>query len=106
MRPTDNIHKLIKKLNVKAGPELDSRIHDDISKALAEPKQTQPALIQPNIWRIIMKSRITKFVTAAVIIVAVLIGINQFTGSIDLAKPAYGITDVPELFQVARTIFC
>jgi len=34
-------------------------------------------------WRIIMKSRITKLAVAAVIVIAVLIGINQFGGSID-----------------------
>jgi hypothetical protein len=36
---------------------------------------------QPDIWRIIMKSKITKLAAAAVIIIAVLIGINQFGGS-------------------------
>ena len=63
MRPTDNINKLIKKLRVKAGPDLDSRVHDEISKALAEPKQTQPAAKQPNIWRIIMKTALSKKMT-------------------------------------------
>ena len=39
-------------------------------------------------WKIIMKSKMTKFATAAVIIIAVLIGINQFGGSIDGASVA------------------
>ena len=34
-----------------------------------------------NIWRVIMKSRITKFAAAAVIIIAVMISINQFDGT-------------------------
>jgi hypothetical protein len=76
MMPSDNIHKLIKKLNVKASPELDSRVHDDISKALAEPKQTQPAPMQPNIWRIIMKNPMTKFATAAAVILIAVLGIT------------------------------
>ncbi len=38
---------------------------------------------RPDIRRIIVKSKATKFAAAAVIIIAVLIGINQFGGSID-----------------------
>ena len=36
-----------------------------------------------------MKSRITKIATAAIIIIAVMIGINQFGGSLDMAGAAY-----------------
>ncbi len=58
----------------------------------SKPKQSKPAY-QPDIWRIIMKSRITKFAAAAAIIIAVLIGINQFTSStneIAVAKLVHG----------------
>ena len=50
-----------------------------------------------SIWRIIMKSRITKTAAAAVLIIAVLIGINQFDGSIDVSSVAFG--RVLEYFQ-------
>ncbi len=53
---------------------------------------SQHARIAPEretIWRIIMKSKITKLAAAAVIIIAVLIGINQFVGSIDMANIAF-----------------
>jgi hypothetical protein len=43
-----------------------------------------------SIWRIIMKSRITKIAAAAVIIIAVLIGINQLGGSIGGSSVAFG----------------
>jgi len=42
-----------------------------------------------NIWRTIMKSRITKLAAAAAIVIAVLISINQFGGSIDGASVAW-----------------
>ncbi|MHC4266434.1 MAG: hypothetical protein ACYSUK_10950 [Planctomycetota bacterium] len=45
---------------------------------------------QPDIWRIIMKSKITKLAAAAVIIIAVLIGIKQFGGTIDGTSVAWG----------------
>ncbi|MHC4641404.1 MAG: hypothetical protein ACYS32_07145, partial [Planctomycetota bacterium] len=81
MRPADDINKSIKKLRLKASARLDKRVHDDISKALAESEKIESAVPQPNIWRAIIKSPITKLAAAAVIIIAVLIGIHQITGS-------------------------
>ena len=54
-----------------------------------------------NIGRIIMKSPITKLAAAAVIIVTAVLSITILEKS---ATPAYGITDLPELFKKARTI--
>ena len=76
MRPSDNINELIKKLQLKASADLDKRIHDDISRALAESQKTESAVTQPNIWRTIMKSPITKLAAAAVIIIACVIGLS------------------------------
>ncbi|MHC4395042.1 MAG: anti-sigma factor [Planctomycetota bacterium] len=47
---------------------------------------TGPAFI----WRIIMKSRITKLAAAAVIIIAIVVGISYFGGSIDGTSVAWG----------------
>ena len=52
------------------------------------------------IRRFIM-SRFTKFATAAVIIIAVALSITFLDKS---ATPAYGITDVPELFKKAKVV--
>ena len=104
MTATEKVERLIKKINVIPRAQTHDKTLDDALAAQEEWKNEQSANIEPNIWRIIMKSRMTKFAVAAGIIIAVLIGINQFDGSIDLAKPVYGITDVPELFQEARTI--
>jgi len=60
MRPADNINNLIKKLQLKASTDLDKRVHDDISIALAESDKTESAVTQPKIGRTIMKSPITK----------------------------------------------
>ena len=42
-----------------------------------------------SMWRIIMKSRITKFATAAAIIIAALVCVDQFGGSIDGTSVAW-----------------
>jgi hypothetical protein len=106
----DNIEKAIKdfcateKIDVRTTSEMDTRIINDAAAAHKKSKMKQSAKLRPNIWRIIMKNPMTKLAAAAAVIIAVLIGVNQFDSSIDLAKPAYGITDVPELFKAARTI--
>ena len=81
MRPAENINELIKKLQLKASTDLDKRVHQDISKALAESDKTKSALLEPNTWRTIMKNPITKLAAAAVIVVAAIICISQFGGS-------------------------
>ena len=75
MRPADNINDLIKKLKLKASLDLDKRVHDNISRALAESDMAESAVKQPNIWSTIMKSPITKIAAAAVIIIACMIGL-------------------------------
>jgi len=87
MRPADNINQLIKKLHVKASADLDQRIHDGISGSLAGANQKEPAVPQPNIWSIIMKSRIIKLTAAAVIIIAAFIFLYPFTsGTLTFAQ--------------------
>jgi len=83
VRPAESINELIKKLQLKASADLDRRIHEDISRALAKSRKTESAPTEPNIWRIIMKSPITKLATAAVVIIACVIGLSLWrtTGS-------------------------
>jgi hypothetical protein len=79
MRPSEKIENAVKKMNFTVGAELRERILADALKA-HEQTGTQPAFEKPNIWRIIMKSRITKLAAAAVIVVAVIAGVSQFFG--------------------------
>ena len=53
-----------------------------------------------QLWRIIMKSRITKLAAAAVIIAATMIGVRWFGAS----APAYGITEALDLWQNADIV--
>jgi len=102
MRPIEDIEKLVKKLRYQSSEERRQKIFDNAAAVLDDKqKSAEP---QPNIWRIIMRSRITKFAVAAVIIIGVLIGINQFGGSIDGTTTVYAMSDVPELMYTARTI--
>ena len=83
MKPMDNMEEAIKKkLNFTASAKMRDRILDDVLKAQEKSKKTIPVLKEPNIWRIIMKSPNTKLVTAALILIAVFIGINLLNGSV------------------------
>jgi len=101
MRPADNTHNSIKKLHLKASAELDKRVHDDISAALAESEKTESAIRQPNIWRTIMKSPITKLAAAAVIIIAAGLFLTVMQKA---TTPAYALEQTLEAMQDVRTL--
>lgn len=89
MRPAKNIEELIKNINIDTNAKMDKAVLNDVLGALENSKKKRPAVSQPNIWRTIIKSKITKLAAAAVIIIGVLIGINYFGGSIDGASLAF-----------------
>ncbi|MBW8035350.1 MAG: hypothetical protein FVQ79_06915 [Planctomycetes bacterium] len=89
MTKAENIKKKIEQINVKSTPQMRNRILPQASQAMEQTLNAQAEM--PSVWRIIMKSRMTKLaVAAAVIIIAVLAGINPFGGSIDVASVAWG----------------
>ncbi|MCK5269657.1 MAG: hypothetical protein KAJ46_02685 [Sedimentisphaerales bacterium] len=104
MISADDIYKLIKKLQVEPGADMDVKVHSRITKTLEEWEKTKPAFVEPNIWRKIMKSKITKLATAAVIIIAVMIGINQFGDSIGGGSVVWA--DVIEQISEFRPYVC
>jgi len=89
MRPAENIEKLIKNTKIDTNAKVDEAVLDDVLKTFENSKKKKPAVSQPTIWRTIMKSRITRLAAAAVIIIAVVISVNQFNGSIDGASIAF-----------------
>jgi hypothetical protein len=99
MRPAEEINQLIKKLHLKASADLDKRVHDDISMAPAESKKKQSVQTQPILWRNIMKNPFVKIAAVAIIIIAAIILLNPFGGSVTWAQ-------VVEPILNARTIIC
>jgi hypothetical protein len=82
MKPADEIKRFFKDAAIETNPEMDKTVLDKVLEA-CEKTMDMELLPERSVWRIIMKSRITKLAAAAVIVIAVLIGINQFGGSID-----------------------
>lgn len=97
MKPAEKIEKLIKRLHFKASAEMHDRTLNDAVEAQAKSKKTKPAKIEPSIWRTIMKSRMRKLV-AAVVVIAVLIGVYQFAGG----RAAFAQTTRAVRFTLSR----
>jgi len=91
MKPADIIEQSIKKLRYKASTQTHDRILANILQVLED--REKPNATQPNIWRIIMKSKITKLATAAVIIIAMVLTVNIFHKSIPSASAAQLLQD-------------
>ena len=85
MRPAENIEKLLKDINIDTNVKTDNAVLGDVIEAFEKSKGKKTSAIEQNIWRIIMKSPITKLAAAAVIIVAVILGLT-FTGAPDIAS--------------------
>ena len=88
MKLGPTIKRLFAKSGVRVSDKLDEKILGDALCAFDI--SAKPGSQAPSVWRIIMNSRITKLAVAAVVIVAVFVGINQFGGSVDFAGVALG----------------
>jgi len=90
MKPAEKIERLIKKSRYKASPEAYDKALGSFLQAVDAYEKQKPALTEPNMWRIIMKNRITKVAAAAVIIAFIL----SMTLSDKTVAPAFGMNDV------------
>jgi len=89
MTTNDNLEKKLENL-AKAIRPSNTIVRDVMNKIESKPIGQTHAVRSINIWRIIMKTRIIRFATAAVVIIAVITAIHHNGGSIDGAGVAWG----------------
>ncbi len=77
MSSAEKIRKLFAKSDITVNSKVDDRIINDVLTALDKSEKTQSVSPEPNIWRLIMKSKITKMAVAAVIIAAIFVSFAQ-----------------------------
>ncbi|NQT01120.1 MAG: hypothetical protein HQ580_03795 [Planctomycetes bacterium] len=99
MRPRENIEKIIKKFNVDVNTRKDQEIFDELRRIQTKSKQPAPGISAITIWRILMKSRMTKLAAAAVIIIALVV-LLQIPDS--LLPTAYALQDTIEAYNSIR----
>jgi outer membrane lipoprotein-sorting protein len=83
MKSAENIEKLIKNLDwdIDINPEKDRVILGELSEVHEKSKKMKSALVEPKIRRTIMKNPMTKLAAAAVIVIAVTLGLFEFSGT-------------------------
>jgi len=104
MKPAEDVERLIKNVPVSTSAQRDNEIRDEVLSALEQSQKAYSAGLEPSLWRIIMKSQITKLGAAAVVIMAVLVGMHYLGGSFDGAGVAWA--DVLEQMSTFRPYTC
>jgi len=99
MRSERRIKKLVSGLHDTTSAKMDERVLGDVLRSL-ENSTKRTAVTQPNMWRIIMKSPITKLAAAAVIIIAVMLSIHLWDKS---TPSAYAFVQTVEAMQGKRS---
>ncbi len=99
MKPADDIKKFFKNASLNTNAEMDQAVLDEVLKAREKMMNSKSAHLQPNIRRIIMRSKISKLAAAAVIIIAVVLSATllDITGT-----PAYAIEQTIEANHTVR----
>jgi hypothetical protein len=107
----EEIEKLVKKLNIRPSAEMYDRTLSDTLDAQQIQKKKLVAN-QPNLWRIIMESKITRYSAAAVIVLALtLVLINPFwvpgNGGVVLADVQKNIAGIETMtIRGSKTFYC
>ena len=79
MKPVDDIKKYFKEARINTNRDKDN---DIFNKMLDAANKNKISANQLSLWRIIMKTKITKFASAAVIIIAVALSVSLWDKSI------------------------
>ena len=85
MRSSENVEKLIRNAEMHSDPEANQAVLKDLLHQFDRTQTQKPAVMQPNIGRMIMKSPITKLAAAAVVIIAGTLSVHIWDKSMPLA---------------------
>jgi len=101
MRPSEDVKRLIKNIPVNTNVQRDDEILDDVLNTFEQSQNAQSASSQPNLWRIIMKSRVSKYAAAIIVVGSVL----SFFASERLSNPVWAIEQTIEALKDLRAIY-
>jgi outer membrane lipoprotein-sorting protein len=99
MRPAEEIEKFIENVPLETLGRRDREVLDDALRALRESKEHTKR--QPKIWKAIMKNKMTKLAAAAMIVLAVLIGIGTLDRTSAWAEVLRALEDVNHVHIVS-----
>jgi len=103
MRSARTIEKLIKRMSVTPDAKSDQMILDDMFAAQEQAKELSSADTSANIWSTIMKSKMARFATAAVMVsLVVVLGVSLLNGGSAWAKVVRAFNEVENVHVVQR----
>jgi subtilisin family serine protease len=103
MRSMKSTKETIKQwFHVSANPETRGRIWREVLQAQEQSAKTKSTLILPNLWKMIMRSPLTKLTTAAVMVVATLPLVFFFDRGV---TPVYALEQTIEANHAIKTIY-
>jgi hypothetical protein len=88
MKQADDIKRIYEQAKIDTLSSADKAVLEKMKEVFLQESKAQPEKAEPYVWRIIMKSPITKLAAAAVIMIAAIIGLN-FLGVIGKGGAAW-----------------
>ncbi|UCG58928.1 MAG: hypothetical protein JSU70_05330, partial [Phycisphaerales bacterium] len=88
MKPADDIRRLFEDAELNVHPDTDEQVFEDVQRARRKIEDNLTTV--PNRWRITMKSPLAKLAIAAVVAIAVVLGLVMWTGT----GPRVALADV------------
>ena len=102
MKSVKNVKELIKRVRYKSSDEMHRRTLHDALDAYAKSRKVEGASTHSNIWRTIIKSQVTRYSAAAVVLVAVsFILLNPFGA---LNRTGVALADVAERLEKLQSV--
>jgi hypothetical protein len=104
MKPDKNIETFVKKHRTRriTNADLDRRILDEILPDLENARRTNTPVVPTSLWRIVMKSRITRFAAAAAVMIVITCGVFVLCNNITKPIATYTLVNIDEQKQFAN----
>ncbi|MHC4310098.1 MAG: tetratricopeptide repeat protein [Planctomycetota bacterium] len=95
MKKAKDIHRLLENVDLSINADADKEVLETVLRA---GRKSTASVSQGNVWRIIMRSKMTKFATAGIIF-ATLIGVSLFKGT-----PVWAIEQTVQALKNIQTV--
>jgi hypothetical protein len=105
MKPADKVTRAISQFAVNAPPRLDARVREHVYEAFANSTPAPAVKAETHPWRLLASSRIAQLAAAAVIVVAMLLGLHLWSL---LGAEVYAVEQTVEALRKIETAhaFC
>jgi outer membrane lipoprotein-sorting protein len=102
MKPVNDLEKFFKNAAIHTNPEMDDAVFEKVLTAREQVIKTEPAQYAPDMWRIVMRSRITKLAAVVAIIVSIVAAMSYLGLPVRVTSPVFA--DMIEQISKAHSV--